>query len=61
MRVGGSYGNRQLKPSATTEGTPFPGGKKWKSSTTLAECICATVFQGFVFGSTDTVETAAEG
>ena len=31
------------------------------TSTTLAEVICAIVFQGFVFGSTDTVETAAEG
>src|ERR1044072_1801705 len=30
-------------------------------NTTLAEAICAIVFQGFVFGSTDTVETAAEG
>ena len=30
-------------------------------STTLAESICASVFQGFVFGSMDTVETAAEG
>ena len=32
-----------------------------KASTTLAESICASVFQGFVFGSMDTVETAAEG
>ena len=30
-------------------------------STTLAEAICASVFHGFVFGSMDTVETAAEG
>ena len=30
-------------------------------STTLAECVCATVFQGFVFGNTGTVEAAAEG
>ena len=26
--------------------------------TTLAECVCATVFQGFAFGSTDTTEPA---
>jgi len=32
-----------------------------RTSTTLAESICASVFQGFVFGSMDTVETAAEG
>jgi hypothetical protein len=30
-------------------------------STTLAESVCSGVFQGFVFGSMDTVETAAEG
>ncbi|MGV7219440.1 hypothetical protein [Bradyrhizobium sp. UFLA05-112] len=29
--------------------------------TTLAESVCASVFQGFFFGSMDTVETAAEG
>jgi hypothetical protein len=28
------------------------------ASTTLAECVCATVFQGFVFGSADTAEAA---
>ncbi|MBB4264274.1 hypothetical protein GGD64_008347 [Bradyrhizobium sp. CIR3A] len=32
-----------------------------RPSTTLAESICAGVFHGFVFGSMDTVETAAEG
>jgi hypothetical protein len=32
-----------------------------RPSTTLAECVCAAVFQGFVFGSTGTAETAAEG
>jgi transposase len=32
-----------------------------RPSTTLAESVCASVFQGFVFGSMDTVETAAEG
>jgi hypothetical protein len=32
-----------------------------RPSTTLAECVCATVFQGFVFGNTGTVEAAAEG
>jgi hypothetical protein len=35
--------------------------KKWMSSTTLAECVCAAVFHGFVSGSMDTVQTAAEG
>jgi hypothetical protein len=30
-------------------------------STTLAECVCAAVFHGFVSGSMDTVQTAAEG
>jgi hypothetical protein len=30
-------------------------------STTLAECVCATLFQGFVFGNTGTPETAVEG
>ena len=30
-------------------------------STTLAECVCATVFQGFVSGNTGTAETAAGG
>ena len=30
-------------------------------STTLAESVCATVFQGFVFCSADTAETVAEG
>jgi hypothetical protein len=30
------------------------------TSTTLAECVYATVFQGFVFGSTDTAEAAPE-
>ncbi|MCS3727235.1 hypothetical protein [Bradyrhizobium betae] len=30
-------------------------------STTLAQCVCATVFQGFAFGSTDTAERAAAG
>ena len=29
--------------------------------TTLAECIFATVFQGFAFGNMGTAETAAEG
>jgi hypothetical protein len=29
-----------------------------RTSTTLAECVYATVFQGFVFGSTDTAEAA---
>jgi ABC-2 type transport system permease protein len=32
-----------------------------RPSTTLAECVCATVFQGFAFGSTDTTEPAAAG
>jgi hypothetical protein len=32
-----------------------------QASTTLAESICASVFQGFVFGSMGTAETAAEG
>jgi hypothetical protein len=32
-----------------------------RPSTTLAECVCASVFQGFVFGNTGTVEGAAEG
>jgi hypothetical protein len=31
------------------------------ASTTLAESVCANVFQGFAFGSMDTVETAVEG
>jgi hypothetical protein len=31
------------------------------ASTTLAEAVCAQVFQGFVFCSTDTAETVAEG
>src|ERR1700741_1502690 len=31
------------------------------ASTTLAECVCAAVFQGFVFGNTGTAETAVEG
>ena len=31
------------------------------TSTTLAEPVWAGVFQGFVFGSMDTVETVAEG
>jgi len=30
-------------------------------STTLAESNCAIGFQGFVFGSMDTIETVAEG
>jgi hypothetical protein len=30
-------------------------------STTLAESVCAKVFQGFVFCSRDTAETVAEG
>jgi hypothetical protein len=30
-------------------------------NTTLAECVCATVFQGFAFGNMGTAETAAEG
>jgi len=30
-------------------------------STTLADSVCAGIFQEFVFGSMDTVETAAEG
>jgi hypothetical protein len=30
-------------------------------STTLANSVCAGIFQEFVFGSMDTVETAAEG
>ena len=31
------------------------------ASTTLAESICASVFQGVVFGKMGTAETAAEG
>ena len=31
------------------------------ASTTLAECVCAAVFHGFVSGSMDIVQTAAEG
>jgi len=30
-------------------------------NTTLAEFICASVFQGFVFDNMGTAETAAEG
>ena len=32
-----------------------------ETSTTLAESVCAKVFQGFVFCSRDTAETVAEG
>ncbi len=32
-----------------------------QTSTTLAECVCAAVFHGFVSGSMDIVQTAAEG
>lgn len=32
-----------------------------RPSTTLAECVCATVFQGFAFGNMGTAEAAAEG
>jgi hypothetical protein len=43
----------------------FVASRRWvygtRPSTTLAECVCAAVFQGFVFGSTDTAETAPEG
>lgn len=31
------------------------------SSTTLAESVCASVFQEFAFGNMGTAETAAEG
>ena len=41
---------------------PAPGGTlNDVASTTLAECGCATVFQGFVSGNTGTAETAVEG
>jgi hypothetical protein len=32
-----------------------------RPSTTLAECVCATAFQGFVFGNTGTAEAGVEG
>lgn len=41
---------------------PFRTRKRLnKSSTTLAECVCATVCQGFAFGNMGTAEAAAEG
>jgi hypothetical protein len=30
-------------------------------NTTLAECVCAAVFQGFAFGNMGIAEVAAEG
>jgi len=32
-----------------------------RPSTTLAECVFATVFQGFAFGNMGTAEAVAEG
>jgi negative regulator of sigma E activity len=51
----------QLTHSALRHAPPKAQSLVALASTTLAECVCATVFQGFVFGNTGTAEMAVEG